>query len=489
MLATTRPVWGDQDQDRIAALLAQGDVAGALPLTLARARRLGDDKAAWEQVLTVAGWASQEPGSASAAIEALEHLVALAPEDRTLRLNLAQRLLWAKRTDAALPHVEWLLARGNERDPVALEVATWVLLGEKRSEEARGALRRWIEAAPEDARPRWILADLTHWSARWRDARDQYRAIARLEPASEKLKERKEALRHDHPADVRGELVAWSDNFHNSFTGSAIAATSPLPARMVLSARAEVGVWRQRLEVAPSSAGAPNEVTTDQVTTYGAQGRLRFEAWNSVWPELWLGAEADGAGNRTPIAGAGAQLSIGGRLFGRVYLEHDRHRVSLQAARENLTATGPGWILYAEVTRWLFLSSELALAWINDGNLRTRGVLIAGVHNTGALQLEPRVFAQYDRYRDAYPDAKPYFTPTEPWTYGADLVLRYSLARALVAEAQIGVIKQGSLVAARPGALLKAELARHVLLSLSVGYVGSPEYHQTRVGASMGWLF
>ncbi len=489
MLATSRPVWGDQDQDRIAALLAQGDVAGALPLALARARRLVDDKGAWEQVFKVAGWASQEPASASAAIEALQHLVALSPEDRTLRLNLAQRLLWAKRTNDALPHVEWLLARPGERDPVALEVATWVLLDQKRSEEAQAALRRWIEVVPEDPRPRWILADLTHWSVHWREARDQYRAIARLERPSEKLEERQEALRHDHPTDWRGELVAWADNFDNAFTGTAVAATSPLPSRLVLSLRAELGVWRQRLAPAPPSAGAPSEAPRDQLTTYGAQARLRIEAWNSVWPELWVGAEADAAGHRTPIVGAGAQLSIGGWLFGRVFLQHDRHRVSLEAVRENLTATGPGCILYAEAARWLFFSSELALTWINDGNQRTRGVLIAGVHNTGALQLEPRIFAQYDRYRDAYPDAMPYFTPTEPWTYGSDLVVRYSLPRAIVAEAQIGVIKQGSLVAARPGALLKAELARHVLLSISVGYVGSPEYHQTRLDAALGWLF
>ncbi len=474
----------DDDLARIDALLAVNRVAEALPVAVARAVRLETDAPAWQKVLTIAGWSS----NADAALLALEHLVALQPSNRDWRLALAQRLLWAKKTAAALPHAEWLLNTGNERSGPALEVIAWILLDQGRSNQARNALGRWIEASPADPHPRWILADATHWSVRWTEARAQYDVLVGMPAEATKAQERLALLRHDHPNEVHVEGLGWRDNFKVSYTAGAIGSTTQLGSRFVLLLRTEMGAWSQTV-LKPAPGGLTIKNVSEDLRVGGATARLRYELWDAVAPEAFVGFEGDSANNLTPTGGLGARLSIAGSLFGRVQVDHDRHRVSLNAARQDITRTGPSFLLHWEATRWVFASSEGMIQQVSDGNLRSRGLLILGAHNPNPIQIEPRVFAQYDRYRDGRAGAVPYFTPTEPWTYGADLVARVTSGTVFRAEGQIGFAVQGGKVAVRPGGLVSAELAQHVRASVGVAYIGSPQYNQTRVDASVGYVF
>ncbi len=466
-------------------LLAQNRPADALPLAVVDARELETSKAAWEKVLTISGWTSDTRAS----IEALGHLIALDPDNRGHRFALAQRLLWEKRTADAVPHARWLLAQADERSAAELEVITWVLLDQGLRNEARIALYRWITASPADPRPRWILADLTHWDVRWREALAQYEVLALIPSEAARAEARMSMLRHDHPNDLHLDGLHWHDNFGVTYEALALGSTLQPADRLVLTLRSEVGRWSQTRQVPTGSAAGGSSPTAQSDKTAELTARASYDLWKSVSPELALGGAADSEGNFTPIAGVAARLSIAGRLFGRVYVDHDRHRVSLDAARQGITTTGPGCLLYAEISRWFFASSEAMVQWVSDHNIRGRALLIAGAHNPDPLQLEPRLFVQYEAYRDARPGAIPYFTPTDSWTYGADLVGRYRLDTRFGAEAQIGLVVQGDVVALRPGGAVRAEIADHLRASFGVAYIGSPQYNQTRFDASVGYLF
>ena len=61
--------------------------------------------------------------------------------------------------------------------------------------------------------------------------------------------------------------------------------------------------------------------------------------------------------------------------------------------------------------------------------------------------LEPRVFAQYEAYRTPRPGADPYFTPSAPLLFGADLTGRVTSKDRLRVDATLGVVEQGGAVA------------------------------------------
>ncbi|MFO0624435.1 MAG: hypothetical protein U0325_02370 [Polyangiales bacterium] len=463
--------WADPEETRIEALIAENASAQALPLARERARRLATDVVAWERVLTIAGWNSDD----AAALEALRALVTLRPDDRDRRLGLAQRLLWARATREAAPHARWLLARADERDPTALEVAAWVLQGAGDHDGARAAAARW--AATGATGGRWHLADMTHWSARWREARAQYDILVGIPAERARAEERRERLRRDHPDEVRLSGTRWSDNVGITYESLALSGTAQLPRRLVLEPRVEGGRWLSE------------NTTPAELGVVTAQARLRAELWDGVWPELTLGVEVDTAGNVAPLGAVGVRLAVDGWLFGRIWAQHDLHRVSIEAARRDIRAIGPGWSLYAEPRPWLFVAFEGAAHWLSDGNFRGRGVLAVGARNRGAFQVEPRAFAQYDVYEQARTDAQPYFTPDDPWSVGGDVTLRYVRGDTIRLEAGMGVIYQGGVVAWRPSASAQVELVRHLRLLASGGYVGSPQYNQVRVDAAVAWLF
>ena len=74
------------------------------------------------------------------------------------------------------------------------------------------AIVRWIAASPSSASARWALADQTHWTADWREARRQYIRVRATPAYATRARERLELLRHDHPNEIRTDGVWWRDN-------------------------------------------------------------------------------------------------------------------------------------------------------------------------------------------------------------------------------------------------------------------------------------
>lgn len=470
----------DATQERIDALVAAERSRDALPLALdlARARR---DAAAWEQALTLATWNAV----AEASLEALRALVVIAPGDRRRRRELAQRLLWARKTREALPHARLLLAEPAEQDPVALEVATWVLVAEGDRDGALSAAERWAAAAPREGRAQWVIADLTHWSARWRRARAAYDALTLSSPPlvaapdAARVDERIEMLRHAHPTEARLEGVRWFDTVGVQFEAAAADATAQLPIRAVLFARAEVGRWAE----ARSDEGAR------ELAVYRATARLRVDATDAWSPELLVGAEADGKGHLAPVAELGSRWSVAGIAYLRAAAQWDRYRVSLRSAEQDVRVFGPLASAYLEPTRWLFATAEGAISWLSDGNLKAGGVAAVGVHNPDPFQIEPRAFVQIDAYREPREQASPYFTPKDPLTWGGDVTVRLTRARAFSAEVAAGASVQDGAPALRASATVRVELWRHLRLGGSAAHVGSAEYQQTRFDGFLGYHF
>lgn len=467
----------DALQERIAALIAAERSREALPLalTLARAR---EDAAAWEQVLTLATWNAD--GEAS--LEALRALVKLAPEDRRRRRELTQRLLWARKTSEALPHARLLLAEPSERDPTTLEVATWVLVAEGDRDGARKAAERWAAAAPREPRAQWVIADLTHWSVRWRRARAAYDALTRITPegaaaAAARVDERIEMLRHAHPTEARLEGVHWFDTVGVRYEALATDATAQLPIRATLFARAEVGRWTE---------ARPGEGER-ALAVYRATARLRVEAADAWSPELLVGAEADGEGHLAPVAELGSRWTVAGVAYLRAAVQYDRYRVSLRSAEQDIRSLGPLASVYLEPTRWLFATAEGSVWWLSDSNLEARGVAAVGAHNPDPLQVEPRAFAQLDTYREPRKQASPYFTPKAPLTWGGDVTVRLTRSSAFSAEAAVGASVQGGVPALRASAAVRVELFRHLRLGGSAAHVGAAEYQQTRFDGFIGY--
>jgi hypothetical protein len=466
---------GDAEQAQIDALVAADHASDALPLALARARRLGKDRGAWDQVRKLAGWTS----SAAAELEALRHVVELAPDDRDARFALAQRLLWKRLTTEAAPHARWLLARTEERDAVVLETVFWIFAAEKDWPAAREAARRWIAAAPHAPAARWALADVTHWTARWREARLEYEILRERPAERARAEARLELLRREHPTKVQVDGDFWRDSVGVQRRRVGAGATVQAPARLVLEPRVDVTDWSQR--------SGPRR--GDEVTTLALATRVRAELWDAVAPEASFGLELDTARNAAPVGSVGVRLAVAGRLFGTVGVGHERFRVSLEAARQDIRAIGPFWSLYYEPVRWFFASSEASLTWLSDDNRRTRVLGAVGVHNAGAFQVEPRVFAVDDRYESLRPGAVPYFTLTKPFVVGADLTLRARIRHRVTASVSAGLVVQEGTVAFRPSGAVSVRPGDNLELGLSGAYVGSPEYAQRRLDAVIGWHF
>lgn len=469
-------VAGEEELEaRIAALVAGGQSADAIPLAQRAAMTAPDRPEGWERLRTFAGWNS----NAEATLEALTQLVRLTPEDRDLRLALAQNLLWAERTEEALPHARWLLQRTEETEPVALEVAAWVLLGEGLRQEARGALNRWIAAAPDAPQPRWILADLSHWSVRWREARDEYQRLTDDEEFGERAIERQRLLDKDHPTSVEATGTFWNDNTGVEYFAFGLRARLQLPARMVASAEFERGRWQQ-----------DNGALTGSIGILRGLAGLRLELSDAVQPEVLGGVETDSQDNVAPVLVGRVHVSLFGKLFGRVEVGWDRYRLSLASAAEDVRTTYGRILAYAQPVPWLFIGFDGSYSRLSDGNARLYSVLAVGVHNEHAFQVEPRVFVQTEHWSFLHEDSFPYFTTPDPVAVGGDVTLRYTREDWwLRAELAMGVVYQGGNWALTPKGLLAINLVDHLIGKVTAGYVGAVAYRQFRVDASLGYRF
>ena len=72
---------------------------------------------------------------------------------------------------------------------------------------------------------------------------------------------------------------------------------------------------------------------------------------------------------------------------------------------------------------------------------------------------------------------------------GGDLTLRYAPAPKMRVEATFGVVVQAGEVAYRPSVLARFDLGRHARVSITGGYLGSPQYQQLRGDLSLSWNF
>lgn len=465
----------DNPDERIQALISSGKSAEAIPLVRERAQSAPDARERWELLLKLAGWNSD----AEAALEALRNLVRLDPENRELRLSFAQRLLWAKRTGEARPHAKWLLRDSETRDPVSLEVATWVLLGEGDREAARQAVQRWIDADPGATSPRWVLADLSHWSVRWRDAEEQYDHLSEDQEYGPKTVERRRMLAKDHPTSAEVVFTYWQDTTDVEYLSVAQRSRAPLPKRIVLSAEAELGRWSQ-------GVGAEQA----RVRTGRGLVGLRFEMIDELQPQLLVGVEGDSEDNVAPVVVARGHLSLWGKLFGRIEGGWDRYRLGLVAAREDVRVTYVRALGYFEPHPWVFVGLDASASRLSDDNARYYGVAALGAHNPGAFQVEPRVFAQIEEWASFRDGANPYFTTRDPLAMGADVTLRFTEVDAwMKAEATAGFVHQGGLWAFTPRGSVAFDVADHLIGKVTAGYVGAVAYRQARVDASLGYRF
>lgn len=478
VLAASSRARADLDDDEIASLIAHDRSREALPIALYRARRRFDERE-WREVRKLAGWNL----AADIELESLQHLVLIIPRDAEVRFALAQRLLWLKRTAEALPHVRWLLDRPEERDPLVLEVCFWVVSAESERGLAREAAERWLEVATGDEqriRARWGIADLDHWSVHWREARDQYFYLGKYATQSARAGGRLELLRHEHPTEARLEAGTVFDNFENAYRYAAVASEIQLPSRFVVQTRSEEGSWSRK--------------ASDDVRVTTNYARVRIEAWEAVRPEAHLGLEGDSTGNRAGFGSIGARLAIGGRIFGRVALEHDRLRVGAASIRQDIRAYGPVYLVYAEVNPNIFLSSEGQLSRISDDNVRARTVNAIGAHTTKELQGEARVFVGYDRYRSERLNATPYFTPPDPWIGGWDLTFRgrfrlYRQETTISTDVTLGFVLGSGAIAVRPSGGIHANVGDHLRFGVTGTVAGTPVYFQVRTDATVGYLF
>lgn len=476
--ASARAAEPDRERQTIDWFIAHDRSREALPLAQDRARRLRFDLDAWREVLKLAGWNSVT----DAAVEALENIVFLRHDDREARFQLAQRFLWQNRTKDALPHVEWLLENG-ETDPVALEVCLWVASAEGDTSLAYDAASRWLAVAKDEdtrIRARWALADLTHWSVRWREAREQYKTLIGVETQSAKAGERLDLLRHEQPTEARLEGLYYTDNFDNAYVGLAAAAELPIPGRLVLLPRSELGRW-SRFDRKDIRVGIE-------------QFRLRWEPWQAVRPEVTLGFEGDTAEHHDGYGSAGSRVVLGGWLFARAIAYYDRLRVGLDSIQQNVRATGALVSAYAEPKPWIFFSGEIDESRISDDNVHSRVFAAVGARTPGTWQVEPRFYVGYDAYRDQRANALPYFTPTNPWAAGWDVTGRadlrlYSLHVHVKPEASIGFIFASGSAAVRPSGGIHVDAGESLRFAVIGTIVGTPQYRQERLDASIGWLF
>jgi len=460
---------------QIDRLVAHGRSAEAIPLARKLAALSSDSTEAWQKLRTLAGWNSDS----EAELEALDNLVRLRPADRDLRVALAQRLLWAQNTKAALPHARWLLADPEVRDEVALEVTAWVLIGEKSTAEARAAVKRWIAAKPNEGKPRWLLADLTHWSVHWRSASDQYAFLKSDSEYKKKVADRMRMLARDHPIIFAATGTYWSDNTGVTYQAVGAKGTAQLPRRLILSAEAERGRWKQEVGSALGQIGVARALVG-----------LRLELFDELQPEILSGIELDSEGHNAFLAMGRAHLSIAGKIFGRCELGWDRYRLSLASARSDIRTLYQRLLLYAEPLSYLFIGIDASHSWLSDSNHRWYSVLALGAHNTAALQVEPRVFAQIEKWNELRDLALPYFTTPYPFAFGGDLTLRFTQKDSrLRAEIAAGAVHQGGAWALTPRGSLAWELFDHFVGKIAVRYIGAVAYRQHRVDASIGYRF
>lgn len=459
---------------QVLELVGQQKSEQALPILKRDAERLdqGKNPKRWHLVKIVADWHSE----AELALLALRRLVTLSPQDREVRFVLSQRLLWKGETAEALAHVQWLRQNAQSLTAAELEVATWVLVGEQHPDAVAVAVE-WSAKDPKSTSARWVIADLSHWTARWRAASEQYEHLAEANADQEKVTLRKEMIRHDHPNRIELGAVVWSDNTGVNFQQAHALGTYQMSAPVRLDGKVAAGRWER-------DSGEYRSIDVLRATLLA-----RFELFDEYWPELELGAEGDSEQNIAPTVSLGVRWSVSGWIFGRGWLSYDRFPVSIDSAGEDIRVAGGNYALYAEPHPWVFVSSSAELKWISDDNLRARGLLAVGAHNPDALQLEPRLFAEQNWYESPRPGASPYFVPEDPLMVGVDVTLRYQMKPELLVQVSAGLVEQNEVMASIYGALLRAELFGHLQLSASYGRIGSPEYNQDAFRGSVGWLF
>lgn len=457
------------------ALVAEGKAAEALPLAVQSARDAPSPDR-WKLVLVMADWVSK----ADEALLALEALAKLEPSNRDNRAKLAQRLLWAKRAADALPHVTWL-EHNHTLKPTELEVVTWVLLETGHRQRALQAAEQWLRLQPTSVAARWVIADLTHWTARWKTAAAQYVELKKLPAERSKAEERQRLLRDSHPDLWGAEWTQWSDNFGVSFASIQAYSIRQLPGRFQLQTRLSGTRW----------AETPDSDQDEAKPTINV-GRLalmlRYEWRDAWWPELILGMEADTAQNVAGIVDAGLRFSVDGWLFGKVGASYDRLSLSRSAAESDVRQLGGYWEAYAEPRPWLFASTTGEYRSLSDGNQRFRVLGAVGLHNTGALQVEPRIFVENNFFEFVPFNATPYFAPVNPLMFGGDLTLRYRHGDWLFSQIRFGQAYQGNVDALLWGALLRARLGGGFRLAGEFGRIGSAEYNQAQYRLRLEWV-
>ncbi|MEM9598909.1 MAG: tetratricopeptide repeat protein, partial [Acidobacteriota bacterium] len=163
-----------------------------------------------ERRLLLEGLAERGLGRLDAAVELLRGALGLAPEDTTIRTELAVTLSWSSRLGEALTEYERLL----ERDPnntVAAAGRARILGWQQRFDDAREGFRALLDRDPNHLEALLGMAAVERGASRSARSRSWYELVLRLDPDNSEALAGLEALARQTRGQVTRGLVTSHD--------------------------------------------------------------------------------------------------------------------------------------------------------------------------------------------------------------------------------------------------------------------------------------
>jgi tetratricopeptide (TPR) repeat protein len=191
--------------------------------------------------------AADKAGDSQAEIDALGKCLALSPEDKSVRLSLAQKLYRSEQNDAAVQVLLPLKDSGNSEAEFLLGC---ILYRKARFDDSRERFLAALKARPDYPEARFNLAITLYDQNKFGEALDQFQQVLKMHPGDEQAQNNLEITRR---AAVRGYLKGGSQDF---LQGDYLAAMDK---------------WHAALALEPD-----NKVIKDLVET--AQTQLKLQA-------------------------------------------------------------------------------------------------------------------------------------------------------------------------------------------------------------------
>jgi tetratricopeptide (TPR) repeat protein len=310
------------------------------------------------------------------AIELYRAVLALAPEERAVRLRLARVLAWSQRYDEALAEYDRLLAEDGaaQRESDAAGVSALELSIERaevlswagRNDEAIGAFEAALALEAQSARAARGLARAYRWSGRQAPADRAYAQALELEEDPDARSEWV-ALRAGFPprAGVETQLYEDSEDFRELRT---FATASYFP-----DLDTQLGGRAGMIDVrGPSVAAAPSLPREDRGGEFALSAKRSFG--ERVVGELELGARIFREAGAFPLARGRLELTS---QWGAVLGVEVDHRDALDstgtvaALEDGIRDTTTRVSMWKGLPRRFEIFTDAQVAFLSDSNLRS----------------------------------------------------------------------------------------------------------------------